>query len=97
MTRPLLDDASLAAALVTLPGWTARDGALHATFAVPTYEAGVALAVQIALYAQRVDHHPDLLVQWRKVTVSWGTHDAGGITARDVVGARYVASIVAQR
>ena len=57
-------------------------------------DAAVAFAVRIALYAQRVDHHPDLLIQWGKVTVTWTTHDAGGVTGRDVELARFMDAAV---
>jgi 4a-hydroxytetrahydrobiopterin dehydratase len=38
--------------------------------------------------AEAVDHHPDLAINYRRVTVSYTTHSAGGLTEKDVAGAR---------
>lgn len=94
MGRKRLDEAELRRDLEALEGWTLAGDALTATYAFDSYEAGVAFAMRVALYAQRVDHHPDLLIKWGSVTVTWTTHDAGGVTRRDVEGAAYVADVV---
>ncbi|MDB4929695.1 MAG: phhB [Myxococcaceae bacterium] len=90
MGRSRLDAKDLRTALDALAGWGVAGDAITATFAFERYDAAVAFAVRVALYAQRVDHHPDLLVQWGKVTVTWTTHDAGGVTRRDVDAAAEV-------
>jgi len=77
-------------ALVELPRWSGDASAIAATFGFDTYEAGVAFAVQVALVAQRLDHHPDLAIGWRRVTVTYTTHDAGGVTGRDIAAAKAV-------
>lgn len=94
MGRKRLDEDELKAALAELPGWSQAGDAITAAYPFDGYEAAFAFATRVALYAQRVDHHPDLLVQWGKVTVTWSTHDAGGVTRRDVEGARYVGEFV---
>jgi 4a-hydroxytetrahydrobiopterin dehydratase len=80
-------------ALVALPRWSGDASAIAATFGFDTYEAGVAFAVQVALIAQRLDHHPELTVGWRRVTVTYTTHDAGGVSARDLAAAAAVDAI----
>ena len=93
MGRKRLDEADIRGALEDLPGWSLAGDTITATYPFDSYEAGVAFAVRVALYAQRVDHHPDLLIKWGSVTVTWTTHDAGGVTRRDVEAAAYVADV----
>ncbi len=90
MGRKRLDETELHGALEALEGWSLAGDAITATFAFDSYEAGVAFAMRVALYAQRVDHHPDLLIKFATVAVTWSTHDAGGVTRRDLEGAEYV-------
>lgn len=88
-----LPEAVVRDALAALPRWSGDTNAIAATFGFDTYEAGVAFAVQVALLAQRMDHHPDLTIGWRRVTVTYTTHDAGGVTGRDLAAARAVDAI----
>lgn len=88
-----LDAAVVSNALRALPRWSGDERAIAATFSFETYEAGVAFAVQCALIAQRMDHHPELGVGWRRVTVTFTTHDAGGVTSRDLAAAGAVDAI----
>jgi len=94
MSRTRLSHDEIDAALQTLEGWRREGATIVREFAFPSYEAGVAFAVQVALYAQRIDHHPDLLITWQKVTVTWSTHDSGGVTRRDLDAAAHVSAFV---
>ncbi len=95
MARTPLTDDALREALAALPRWEGDGRSIRATYHFSTYEAGVAFAMQCALVAQRMDHHPELLIGWQHVTVTFTTHDAGGVTARDLDGARAVDAIAA--
>lgn len=88
-----LSDEVVRHALQALPRWSGDGRAIAATFGFDSYEAGVAFAVQIALLAQRMDHHPELCIGWRRVTVTYTTHDAGGVTARDLAAVNAVDAI----
>ena len=69
-----------------MPGesdWTERDGALECVFELPSFADAIAFVDRIAVLAERENHHPDLAVSYRRVTVRWTTHSAGGITERD--------------
>ncbi|MCU0476890.1 MAG: 4a-hydroxytetrahydrobiopterin dehydratase [Anaerolineae bacterium] len=94
MSTPPLSDSDITAALADLPGW-ARDGdTLTKTYALPSYLAGVAFASAVGVLSEGLDHHPDLHIGWRKVTVRYNTHDAGSkITAKDVQAARAVEAL----
>jgi 4a-hydroxytetrahydrobiopterin dehydratase len=75
-----------AAALTQLPGWSAapdRD-AIVKTFRFKDFSAAFGFMTRIALAAERLDHHPEWFNVYSRVDVLLATHDADGVTARDV-------------
>lgn len=86
-----LTDSEISAALEELNGW-ARDGdALVKEFAFDNYLAGLAFASSVGVVAEGLDHHPDMTIGWRRVAVSFTTHDAGNqLSAKDVAAAAAV-------
>jgi 4a-hydroxytetrahydrobiopterin dehydratase len=88
MSRDLLDSTTLQEALQRLPGWEADGSCLRKTFQFPTYLSGIDFVSALAVEAERMNHHPDLFIGWRKVVVTLSTHSAKGITALDVELAR---------
>jgi len=94
MNTPRLTDAEVDARLASLPGWQ-RDGhALCRRFDFPDYHRTMAFVNAVAWIAHQDDHHPDLSVHYGHCEVRWSTHSAGGITARDFVGAAKVGALV---
>ena len=85
---PLLTEAQIADALRTLPGWTRDGDALVRQFTFSSFPDAVAFVNRLVPHAEAADHHPDLLVSYRRVTVRWSTHSDGGITDKDVAGAK---------
>ena len=83
-----LNPTELRAALSGLAGWVADGPAISRTFTCSSFLEAMAFAGRIAAYAESVDHHPDLLISYRKVTVTWSTHSAGGVTEKDISGAK---------
>lgn len=83
LSRDKLSDEGLRAALAGLRGWDLVKGELTKTFEFDSYLSGIDFAVEVAKEAEALDHHPNLMVGYRRVTVSVSTHDAGGITAWD--------------
>lgn len=71
-----------------LDGWTEDDGTLTATFATKSFAAGLELVNLIGASAEDNNHHPDLVLTYPSVQVTWSSHDVGGITSRDVRLAR---------
>lgn len=63
--------------------WAERDGALERTVSFESFPAAIAFVNRLAELAERENHHPDLAISYRTVTVRWSTHSAGGITDRD--------------
>lgn len=78
----------IAARLTALPGWTCANQALVRHYTFRSFPDAIAFVTRLAFEAEAVDHHPDLSVNYRRVTVSWSTHSAGGVTDKDFDGAR---------
>ena len=64
-------------------GWTEVDGALQRTFELPSFVAALDFVNRVGALAEAEDHHPDIAISYKRVTVRWTTHSAGGITDRD--------------
>jgi 4a-hydroxytetrahydrobiopterin dehydratase len=83
MKRELLTEEERAALARRLAGWEASGERLERTFRFASYMAGIGFVNRLAEAAEAMDHHPDLVVGWRKVTVRLTTHSAGGVTGLD--------------
>ena len=66
-----------------LADWIDSEGALERTVTLPSFREAIALVNRIADLAEAENHHPDLTISYRTVTVRWTTHSAGGVTDRD--------------
>ena len=71
-----------------MAGWTVQGGAISRQFTFPGFPEAVAFIVRLGFTAEAADHHPDLLVNYRRVTVTYSTHSEGGLTEKDFEGAR---------
>ena len=88
-----LTDAEITTGLATLPGWAREGDEIVKTFDCGTFPAAIAFVVRIGFFAERADHHPDLEVRWKRVRVALTTHDAGGLTAKDLDLAREIEGV----
>lgn len=81
-----LTDAARDAALAGLPNWTLRpDGlAISRDFKFADFSEAFAFMTRAALYAEKADHHPEWSNVYNRVHVTLTTHDAGGLSARDL-------------
>ncbi|HUG63709.1 MAG TPA: 4a-hydroxytetrahydrobiopterin dehydratase [Gaiellaceae bacterium] len=70
-------------ASVTPEGWTEVDDALERTFELPSFVEALAFVNRVGELAEAQNHHPDIAIHYRNVTLRWWTHTAGGITDRD--------------
>ena len=84
-----LDPAALHAELATCPGWSLSGGQIERTFGFPDFVRSMRFVNELAAAAERVQHHPDILVRYSRVTLGLSTHDAGGITGKDFAFARF--------
>jgi 4a-hydroxytetrahydrobiopterin dehydratase len=64
-------------------GWTERDGALQRELVFDGFRAAIAFVDRLADLAESANHHPDIAISYKRVTVRWTTHSAGGVTDRD--------------
>jgi 4a-hydroxytetrahydrobiopterin dehydratase len=80
----LLTEDRIRAELATLPGWEYDNGALRKSFRFATYLDGIRFVQALAAAAEEANHHPDLHVGYKVVTIFLTTHDAGGVTQKDV-------------
>ena len=78
-----LTDQEIAAKLAELKGWSIEQGKLHRAFEFKDFQQAFGFMSQVALAAEKMDHHPDWSNSWNKVVVDLVTHSAGGITKND--------------
>jgi 4a-hydroxytetrahydrobiopterin dehydratase len=87
-----LSEAERGAALAGLPGWThepARD-AIRRGFTFADFNAAFGFMTRVALLAEKADHHPEWSNVWNRVDILLTTHDADGLSQRDIDMARAI-------
>ena len=80
-----LNETQLAAALEGLPGWSVKDGKLHREYEFPDFVHAFGFMATAAIAIEAMEHHPEWSNVWNRVVVDLTTHDAGGITAKDLL------------
>jgi 4a-hydroxytetrahydrobiopterin dehydratase len=83
-----LGPEDIKARLANLPLWAQRGDGIVRQFTFKTFPDAIGFVIRLAFWAESKDHHPDMLVSFRHVTVTWSTHSAGGLTEKDFEGAR---------
>ena len=79
-----LSDEAIAAGLAVLAGWERDGDAITKTFTFGAYMEGIAFVNGTAEAAEAADHHPDMAVGYKRVTVTLTTHSSGGISQKDI-------------
>lgn len=87
----VLDEATLSERLRSLDGWsgTPQDG-ISKTFGTEDFNDSVRFLNHVAALADEANHHPDVQISWDKVTLTYITHSAGGVTDADLEQAQAV-------
>ncbi|MHC4908671.1 MAG: 4a-hydroxytetrahydrobiopterin dehydratase [Planctomycetota bacterium] len=83
-----LEPEAIDAALETLGDWSRSGDALQRTFGFDGFLEAMAFVSRVASMAEERQHHPDILIRYNKVTLTLSTHDAGGVTSKDLEMAR---------
>lgn len=78
-----------------LPGWQLVGGAIRKEFTFAGFPDAVAFVGRLVAPAEAADHHPELAIHYRRVAVTFTTHSAGGLTAKDFAGAAAVEAAAA--
>ena len=92
MPIPQLTEAERDAALSGLPEWTLRDDklAIVRRFKFADFSEAFAFMTRVALIAEKADHHPEWSNVYNRVEITLTTHDAGGLSRRDVAMAKAI-------
>lgn len=82
-------------AIENLDGWAEVDGrdAIHKTFQFKNFNVAFSFMVRSAFTAEKMDHHPEWLNVYNRVEVTLSTHDAGGVTDKDIALAQFMDSV----
>ena len=83
-----LSPAELVQQLDTVNGWTREGDAIKKQFTLPSFPDAIAFVVRVGFAAEAADHHPDVLINYRRVTLIYSTHSEGGLTQKDFDGAK---------
>jgi len=79
----LLTEDEIAGRLGGVPGWTREGSSIISTITRGDFREAMLLTGAVAYLAEQANHHPDILIQWNRVTLTLSTHSAGGLTAAD--------------
>jgi 4a-hydroxytetrahydrobiopterin dehydratase len=79
-----LTDNEIQQALGSLQGWQRNGTAIQRVFRFPDFKGAMQFVNKVADAAERANHHPDIDIRYNTVTMALVSHDAGGVTQRDV-------------
>jgi 4a-hydroxytetrahydrobiopterin dehydratase len=82
-----LDERGIEDGLKKLTGWSRAGDAIKKQFTLGSFPDAIAFVTRHAFDAQEADHHPDILINYKRVTLTYSTHSEGGLTRKDFDGA----------
>jgi 4a-hydroxytetrahydrobiopterin dehydratase len=83
----ILSDQEVEKQLKSLDGWTLEGRAIRKQYTFSDFPAAVAFVNRLVPDAEAADHHPDIIINYRRVTLLYSTHSEGGLTQKDFDGA----------
>jgi len=94
MAEKLTED-DVRSRLVRLPGWNAEgDASISRGFAFSDHIAATGFVVRVAMTAEVLNHHPDVHMVYNRVDITLSTHDAGGVTEKDIELAERISGMI---
>jgi 4a-hydroxytetrahydrobiopterin dehydratase len=78
-----------------LPGWTLEGDAIRKQFVFRDFPQAVDFVTRLVPGAEAADHHPDILINYKRVTLTYSTHSEGGLTTKDFEGAKMAERVFA--
>lgn len=79
-----LTESELKVVLDEMEGWASLSNAIHRDFTFPGFRSAITFVNRVADLAEAAGHHPDIEIHYNRVSLSLSTHDAGGVTEKDV-------------
>jgi 4a-hydroxytetrahydrobiopterin dehydratase len=95
MASKKLSDIEIQQQLANLPDWTLRDGKLYRAIRFVNFSAAFSFMTQVALIAEKADHHPEWFNVYNRLEIWLTTHDADGISAKDIALAQAIDALLA--
>jgi 4a-hydroxytetrahydrobiopterin dehydratase len=89
----LLTEPQIEAELATVPGWTREGTEITTTTKRKDFKDALLYLGAVAYLAEAANHHPDITINWNKVTLTLSTHSAGGLTSNDFALARQISAL----
>ena len=89
----VMADDEIRKEISSLEGWSVRDGKLHKDFEFSSFNEAFGFMTRAAMEIEKMNHHPEWLNVYNRLSVDLMTHDAGGITQNDVRLARILDSL----
>ena len=89
-----LSEGQIEEQLATLDGWIRDGDAILKQYTLGGFPDAIAFVTRLAFDAQAADHHPDITINFKRVTLIFTTHSEGGLTQKDFDGARAVDALV---
>ena len=83
----ILTSEQVKAKLEGLSGWELSGNAIRRTFTFNDFTEAVSYVIRLAFAAEAADHHPDIDIRYKRVTLTYSTHSEGGLTEKDFAGA----------
>ncbi|MGH9348900.1 MAG: 4a-hydroxytetrahydrobiopterin dehydratase [Vicinamibacterales bacterium] len=83
-----LTDEEIRSHVARLDGWTLDEHAIRKQFTFRGFPEAVAFVQRLVPDSEAADHHPDITINYKRVTLSYSTHSEGGLTIKDIDGAR---------
>lgn len=80
---PKLAPEQVTERLKQIPGWEQKGNAISKLFRFKEFMDGIRFVGKVAEIAERMDHHPDITINYTRITFSCSTHSEGGITEKD--------------
>ena len=90
-----VDEPEALQRLKTLPGWELDGASIRRKFTFGGFPDALAFVVRLGFDAEAVDHHPDILINYKRVTLTYSTHSEGGLTEKDFAGAAKASDLAA--
>jgi 4a-hydroxytetrahydrobiopterin dehydratase len=77
-------------------GWELDGEHIRRKLVFADFRDAIAFVVRLAFDAEETDHHPDVLISYKRVTLTYSTHSAGGLTDKDFAGAAMANALAAR-